>query len=171
MPYKEVIKALLPILGDYSMTNDFDPAVVPAIRALRESVPAAKRLFNWMATRGHDATETSLDRMAQKLGISRSEAVALARQLQDAHCGEFVVGRRGQKSRFRWAYSCIGLGHAAAGEQVELVAASDPIAESEEEALDPQPASPLKLTIPQAKAGLAAYFGVSPDNIEITIKA
>jgi hypothetical protein len=171
MRYKEVIKALLPILGDFTMTNEFDAAVVPAIRNLYKSFPAAQKLFDWTAGRERDATETTIDRMAHKIGVSRGEAVALARQLAEAHCGDFVVGRHGQKSRFRWDYSCISLGQAAAGEQVELQAASDPIAEAEEEALDPQPASALKLTIPQAKAALAATFGVSPANIEIIVKA
>ena len=153
------------------MTSDFDAAVVPAIRALYKGFPAAQRLFDWMAARERDATEPTVDRMAQKIGVSRGEAVALARQLQDAHCGEFVVGRHGQPSRFRWAYSRISLGRAAAGEQADLQAASDPIAEAEEEALDPQGGSALRLTIPQAKAALAASLGVSPANIEIIVKA
>ena len=98
--------------------------------------------------------------------------MALARALEQAGCGQFVVGRRGQPSRFEWAFSCISLGQAAAGEDVKLEAAEDPLPEIEEEQLEAAvAASSQPLTLTQAKSALSKSLGVPIENIEITIKA
>jgi hypothetical protein len=159
------------------MTNDFTQDVIDAIRNLYRTNASAQALFDWTAQRERDATSTSIDRISSQLEISRGEAVALARLLEEAKCGEFIVGRRGQKSRFRWAYSCISLGQAASGEASDLEEAEDPIPESEDDLLDTpsvelaQPNAPLKLTIAEAKAALANSLGVSVTSIEIIVKA
>ena len=154
------------------MTSDISKNVIEAIRKLYRSEAAARALFDWTAQRERDATATSIDRLSNRLGISRGEAVALARALEQAGCGQFVVGRRGQPSRFEWAFSCISLGQAAAGEDVKLEAAEDPLPEIEEEQLEAAvAASSQPLTLTQAKSALSKSLGVPVENIEITIKA
>lgn len=158
------------------MTNDFNQDVIDAVRSLYNTDTSAQALFDWTAQRERDATSTSIDRIASQLGVSRGEAVALARLLEEAKCGEFIVGRRGQKSRFRWDYSCISLGQAASGESSSLEKAEDPIPENDEDLLAvpsvaPAQPSALKLTIAEAKAALASSLGVSVTNIEIIVKA
>lgn len=158
------------------MVNGFNEDVVKQIRQLYNSNTAAQALFDWTAQRERDATSTSIDRISSQINISRGEAVALARRLEDAKCGEFIVGRHGQKSRFRWAYSCISLGQAAAGESSVIEKPENPLAENEEDAPEtsvaevPPIQSPLKLTIAEAKAALANSLGVPLANIEITVK-
>lgn len=154
------------------MPSDISVNVIEAIRKLYRTSASAQAIFDWTASRERDATATSIDRISNRLGISRGEAVALARALEQAGCGEFVVGRRGQPSRFQWGFSCISLGQAAAGEDVKLEAAEDPLPESEEEQLEAAGAEPSQpLTLAQAKAALSKSFGVPVENIEITIKA
>ena len=140
--------------------------VIRAIRALYNQNPIAQQLFDVNAQRERDATTSSLDVISRKLEISRGDAVALARELEAAGCGAFKVGRRGAPSRFEWAYSCIGLGKAAAGEPIQLEQAEDP--QDDDEDLDAASAS---MTIAQAKAALARSLGISIDQIEIRISA
>ena len=159
------------------MTNGITDEIVTEIRALYGSDPSAQALFDWTAQRSRDATATSIDRICNQLDISRGEAVALAKRLQEAGCGEFIVGRRGQKSRFNWNYSCISLGQAAAGESASIEAVDDPVSEDEDEyeaderSAEVSPQIPLTLTIAEAKAILAASLGVPVNSVEITVKA
>lgn len=140
--------------------------VIKAIRVLYNENPIAQQLFDMNAERERDATTSSLDVISRKLDISRGDAVALARAMEAAGCGDFKVGRRGAPSRFEWAYSCIGLGKAAAGEPIQLEQAEDP--QDDEEELD---TASDNMTIAQAKAALARSLGISVDQIEIRISA
>ncbi|MGD0335224.1 MAG: hypothetical protein ABSA90_18525 [Xanthobacteraceae bacterium] len=140
--------------------------VIKAIQALYNGNPIAQQLFDMNAERERDATTSSLDVISRKLEISRGDAVALARELEAAGCGIFKVGRRGAPSRFKWAYSCIGLGKAAAGEPIQLEQAENP--QDDEEELD---AAFDHMTIAQAKAALARSLGISVNQIEIRISA
>jgi hypothetical protein len=160
------------------MTNDFNDAVIEQIQSLYNENEHARSLFDSLALRQNDARWTSIERICKLLGVSRGDAVAIARRLEEAKCGEFIVGRRGQKSRFSWAYSCISLGKAAAGELNELETADNPMADGEDDE-DAQNVStpgtrqaqaPLRLTIPEAKAALAYSLGVPVANIEIVVR-
>lgn len=158
------------------MNNEFTREIVEKIRRLYTSEPAAQVLFDWTAQRTKDATSTSIARLSHQLGISRGETVALARQLEEAGCGRFVVGRHGQKSRFAWSFSCISLGQAASGESTEIEKPDDPLPEDEDEngrdeITQTAAQLPLKLSLPQAKDALANYLGIPASSIEITIRA
>lgn len=152
------------------MNDNFQPATVEAVQALYDQNPHAKQLFDWTASLQRDATATTIDRISQVLEISRKAAVSLAQQLDDAGCGEFIVGRRGSPSRFEWAYSRVSLGQVAAGEAEEIEEVSDPISEKEEEASGAE-GSVQPLTISSAKVLLAESLGLTPDQIEIQIRA
>ena len=143
------------------------PDVVRAIRDLYQNNPDAVRLFDWTASLERDAYETTIDRISQKLQISRGAAIDLARELEAAGCGSLILGRRGWSSRFRWKYSRVSLGQVASGEADELAEASDLIDEVEEEASEAQ----QHLTIPEAKERLARAMGVEPSQISIDINA
>ena len=150
--------------------TDLEPQTVAAVRALYREDPDAKQLFEWAASRRRDVTETSVDRMIQKLRIHRSTAIGLARKLEEAGCGDFVVGRRGSQSRLRWAYSLISLGKAAAGETEDLEEAYDPVSE-EEETDQVSQGNDRHLTIQEAKRLLADSLGLEPSQIVIEIRA
>lgn len=150
------------------MNDDFRPGTVEAVQTLYEEDPNAKKMFDWTATLRRDATMTTIDTISRELGISRKASVALARELEDAGCGEFIVGRRGSSSRFKWAHSRVSLGRVAAGETEEIEDVSDPIPEEEEMSLE-ETSQPL--TIRRAKTLLAEALGVEPGQVEIKICA
>lgn len=149
------------------MNYDVKDNVKTAIASLYKKNELARTLFDLNAKRSRDARTASVDSLAWKLKISRGEAVALARELEEAGCGSFKNGRRGSKSRLEWAYSCILLGKAAAGEQVQLEEPEDPQDDEEESGPDYS----AGLTIAEAKSAIAARLGISPSQIEISIKA
>jgi hypothetical protein len=158
------------------MNKKITSTVVSAIRALYASDENARALFDKLAQRQRDAGKTTIDQLSDKLSISRGESVALARSLEQAECGEFIVGRRGAPSRFRWDYSCISLGKAAAGETGELDAVDENAREIDDDdeiesanGAAESSHAPIRLTIADAKLGLANYFGVPIANIEIKI--
>ncbi|PZP44813.1 MAG: hypothetical protein DI601_11230 [Azospirillum brasilense] len=104
---------------------------------------------------------------------SRSALIELARELGEIGCGEFIVGRKGWKSRIRWSYSLRSLGQAAQGQTSELVEIDPEVAEDAVDQLPPPVADGTGergLTIADAKRGLAATFGVSPEAIDIVIR-
>lgn len=150
------------------MNYDVKDTVKIAIVDLYKMNENARNLFDLNAKRERDASSTSIDSLTWKLKISRGEAVALARDLESAGCGEFKNGRRGSPSRLEWAYSCILLGKAAAGEQVQLEEPEDPQDEDFEIVSDIGDAG---LTISEAKSAIAVRLGIAPSQIEITIKA
>lgn len=156
------------------MNKDIAQDVITAIRALYRDDDIARDLFDQSAQRQRDALETSVDRLSHLLGISRGESVALARRLEEAGCGKFMIGRRGGKSRFEWAYSCISLGKAAAGETSAIDQIDDGISEMDDDqpavAVPTASSAPLMLTIAEAKEALARTLGVLPASIEIIVR-
>ena len=148
------------------MNSKIDNDVRQKVRELYASSQVAKDFLDWCADRQRDAKETTIERISSVIGVSRSEAVSLAKQLDAAGCGDFIVGRRGASSRFAWGYSRINLGRIAMGEVEEL----------EEKLVDPldddlESETAQGLTIPQAKALLADSLGLEPSQIEINIRA
>lgn len=155
------------------MTKDFSSSLKDKLRSLYNQDETAQNLLDWLAKRKRDASSTSVDRMCTILKASRGEAVRIARELANLGCGEFKNGRRGQPSRLEWSYSCISLGRAAAGEpSISIEKPTDPISEEDEDLnWDDGNSTPVKMTIPEAKAAIAASLGISPDQVEISIKA
>lgn len=154
------------------MTSDIDANVVKAIRALYRTDEIAKRFLDQCAVRERDATATSAERMANRLGISREEGVGLAQRLAEAGCGEFVVGRRGYKSRLVWDFSCISIGQAAAGETSHLEKVEDAEPDSDDDHAQEVVSAPKSaFTIQDAKTALAASLGIPESSIEIIIRA
>ncbi|MEP9368208.1 hypothetical protein [Xanthobacter sp. VNH20] len=151
------------------MASDVKQRVVKKIRTLYKNDAPARLIFDWGASRERETEFTTIDRIAVKARIDRSEAIALARKLQEAECGEFILGRRGSKSRFRWDYSFISLGQAASGEVADIDTLSDDARGREEDDL-PEDAKLPVLTIPQAKEALSRSLGVPVESIEILVK-
>jgi hypothetical protein len=146
--------------------------VIKKIQTLYKNNNAARRFLDGAARRLRDASANSIDLISRSLSISRGEAVSLAKALEGTGAGQFVVGRRGSKSRFVWAYSCISLGRIAAGEEAELEAPTDPEPEENEDEVASEPGVTLgRLTIADAKRLLAASLGVPETNIEILVRA
>ncbi len=155
------------------MNKKIDERLVTELRKLYREDGAARVLLDWAARRTNDAAETSLDRLMRVAQIGRSEAVELVRTLDEIGCGEFIVGRKGWKSRIRWSYSLVSLGLAAQGQTTELKLVDPELAEDAVDQQQPLTSDALgdrPLTIPEAKRALAATFSVSPESIDIIIR-
>ena len=150
------------------MGANFDDAIVQSIRKLYDQDVTARAALDWAASLKKDARSTTIERFTQVLSISRQVAVALAKELENAGCGQFVVGRRGSPSRFEWAYSRISLGLAASGATEEVERVTDLLPEDDDE--ERLPAQDT-LTIKEAKRRLALSLGVEPEQIEIQVRA
>jgi hypothetical protein len=146
--------------------------VVRGVRELYRNDPLARRFFDLNAARQRDANSTSLDSICRKLEINRGDAVALAKMLEAAGCGEFKVGRRGSVSRIEWAYSCISLGRAAAGETIQLEEKpeSQQLPEDEDEDEVRGVVTEPGAAISVAKQELSKRLGVATSQIEIIVR-
>ncbi len=101
--------------------------LVKEIRRLHSTNETAARFFEWAAGRQRDARETTVDHLTYLLRIGRREALELAKSLDKLGCGEFLVGRRGAKSRIKWQFSLRSMGDVAKGgaDQLTKVAVED----------------------------------------------
>jgi hypothetical protein len=104
--------------------------------------PPLQALLSWLhqTAKGEDDTETVVDEITKALpdasAYLRQKStnwLTLLRRLEDAHCGDVVIGRRKFKTRFRWRVSPSQLARDAlafAGDNVVL----PPLAANEEPA-------------------------------------
>ncbi len=158
------------------MVKKPDKDVVAKVKTLYRLDRNARTFFDALAARSRDATATSIENMMRIANVSRAEAVSLARQIEVTGAAELYLGRRGSKTRLVWAFSCISVGQAAAGEVGELEEVQDPVPEGDElDDVADDSSSEVDLgkglTIAEAKRLLARSLGLEPSNIEITIKA
>ncbi len=110
------------------------------------------------AKRLRDAAITNLDVIARKLEISRPEVVQFAKDLMSTGACDYIIGRRGLKSRLVWNYSCVALGRVALGETVKLEPPAPgpaPTREDLQTAIDEFETGPIASTAsPQEKPAL-----------------
>lgn len=152
------------------MTSDVHDDVVKRTYALYSSTAYARLLLDSTAQRERDASYTSITRIAKIIGADRTAAIALAKQLEDAGCGRYIVGRRGSISRFEWEFSCISLGRAMTGKAVELKKVDKYTAEGDQDPGESDPVEGGAFTIAKAKEELSKSLGVPIENIEILIR-
>ncbi len=85
------------------MADHLSRAITAAIRRIAGSHRKFPPFFAWLAEQPEGTRETELDTIESAAGLSRLQAVALCKQLQDANVGRFVAGRRGRASRIEWS--------------------------------------------------------------------
>lgn len=103
-----------------------------ALRRIYQTNPLARRFFDQLASRKNNSRESTVDRLRQVLAqdgpeASRREVIALLQSLEPMGTGDFVVGRRGQPSRFCWAVGMVGLAKAARGDSDGLIESIDDV--------------------------------------------
>jgi len=116
------------------MTNGVD---AKELRQLYGASPTARTLLDYLALRKKSSAKTDIDRLEAVLrqdgrSIARREIIATLKKLEDLQCGRFVVGRRGQPSRFEWAVQMSDLGSAGRGEGAAVRAYDAEQTESDE---------------------------------------
>jgi hypothetical protein len=152
-------------------------SIVLGLRELCLHSEGARMFFEWAANRQNDAAETSIDVFERKSSMDRASCIELAKDVSRIGCGQYIVGRRGSKTRVRWDYGLKSIAGAAVGKEDKL------------EAVDPELAAELEgqaneatvssgagwqqnepLSIAEAKRRLGASLGVSVDAIDIVIR-
>jgi len=82
---------------------------------------AIKALLNNASKRKHNVSTTNVDRLMALLineentVVGRQELIKALRELETLGCGRFIIGRRGQPSRFEWGVQITSLGKAVMG--------------------------------------------------------
>lgn len=93
---------------------------IDALRKLYKSNAAARKLLDYCAGRERNARVSSVDRTATVTGLSRAEVIEVFRDFEGLELGRFIVGRRGQPSRFEWQVAMVSVGQSATGEATEI---------------------------------------------------
>lgn len=153
------------------MTDNLAHDTLLELRAMYRDDAAARALFDWAAARKNDASQTLVPYLAQKAETSEANATKLARRLEDLGYGDYIVGRRGGTSRIVWAYSLKSIGKAAKSDQSEAAVLEPKDPELAAESVEDRGSADAPLTIPQAKKRLAMALDVSPESIEIVVRA
>lgn len=92
------------------------------VRSLYEDA-TAKIIMDHFKTRERGSKVTKVKGLKHALAehsVANGKIVRFFRKLESIGCGEFVVGRRGQPSRFLWAVNLVRLAQLAAGQDVRL---------------------------------------------------
>jgi hypothetical protein len=84
--------------------------------AMYRTTPAAKKLFDSLARSGAEDNRTTVDELIEDGDISRSAAITVLREIEEAGYGEFKLGRKGHPSRLEWSEDPRSLAERLAGE-------------------------------------------------------
>src|SRR5262245_60082571 len=93
---------------------------VGALRQLYAADASVKAVMDHVASRKYNSDEITVDRVQailsrDEMEVRRWEVVAAFKELAKLGIGDFIIGRRGQPSRFQWRVSMIRAGKAAQG--------------------------------------------------------
>jgi hypothetical protein len=79
----------------------------------------ARKLFDW-ASRQTDQAESEVEQIVRAAKLSRPYVIYAMKELAQLGFGQFVVGRRNNRSRMIWSVNLGDLGRCAQGEPVEF---------------------------------------------------
>ncbi len=161
------------------MTNSSDINKINLLKQLYSTNKDAARMLNHMAMGINRKKETSVDDVAQLLGISRPKAMNILKLLSETGCATFRKGRKTENvqnpTRVEWIDHYAQIGKVARGELPEINAVTNAVLDdslSKTAMLSPsspyQPPAPL--SIREAKRLLAESLGIDEANIDITVK-
>lgn len=124
---------------------------INGLRRLYNKNSCARALLDYVATRKYNSMETTVNRLESvmaRLGgdCSRRDIVSVLKELEELKCGEFIIGRRGQPSRFQWAVEMVSVGQAAKRERGEVEFLKEEEAKPEESDESELPANAIRHT-------------------------
>jgi hypothetical protein len=104
-----------------------NPIKIEALRKLYTTNRVAKAAFDYFATCQRNKSVTKVNRLwavlcARGQNISYAEVRDFFQELARLKCGVYIIGRRGQPSRFEWSDRLITLAQVAAGQRSEIEA-------------------------------------------------
>lgn len=107
---------------------------VVKLKKVYKTNESIRRICDDLAAREKVYREWPVERMCQRTGLSRADVIDAFRIFENLGFGRFLVGRRGQQSRFYAEVSMVSVGKAATGETTEV--AADEIEEGDEESAE-----------------------------------
>lgn len=161
------------------MTNSTDINKINLLKQLYFTNKDAARMLNHMAMGINRKKETTVDDVAQILGISRLKAMKILKLLSKTGCATFRKGRETENvqnpTRVEWIDHYVQIGKVARGELPEFNAVTTAVLDDSlsktamlSSSSPYQPSAPL--SIREAKRLLAESLGIDEANIEITVK-
>src|SRR5215469_10873530 len=117
---------------------------IEALRQLYKDNEVAKALLNHLRDRERNRHNTPVDILKYRLSqeghpVNKWSLINVLRELEKIGCGRFVVGRRGQQSRFEWEVRMVDVGGAASGRETKIgtvVEAEDEEHENNDQIID-----------------------------------
>ena len=103
------------------------------VKRLYSTNVRAKVVLGHFAKSKSNEIITKVDRLVASIDeeedtiITRPELIKVLRELEVLRCGRFVLGRRGQRSRFEWNVKSTSLARAATGEASVVEVADEPM--------------------------------------------
>lgn len=121
---------------------------IKGLKRLYTNGPVAKAALDYLSGRQKNSRWTKVDRLERQLGqaghqFSRRDVIGFMKQLEQQRCGKFVIGRRGQPSRFEWDMNMISVAKASRGEE-QSVEPLDPVEMPRDEEEEDVPAGTLR---------------------------
>lgn len=121
---------------------------IKALKRLYANSAVAKAAMDYFASRQYNSGSTKVDRLERTLAqaeyeFPRRDVIGFLRQLEGLGCGTFVIGRRGQPSRFEWGVQMISVAKASKGEE-QAIKRLDPVEVPREEDEEDVPAGTLR---------------------------
>ena len=141
------------------MADHLSRATTAAVRRIAGSHRRFAPFFPWLAEQPEGTRKTELDTIKSAVGLSRLQAVALRKQLQEANVGRFVAGRRGRASRIEWSADPRAIGAVLA--QADGVSRADGAEEAGNE--EPSPARARSSSTSQRQAPVPTPVPASPE--------
>jgi len=94
------------------------------IQELGNDNPLVKELLNYLEKKKRFTADLTVDQALKVVSGTRSEVIGLFKKLEEAGLGDFIAGRKGNKSRFQWKVHASEIVKAWTGE-IEAIDDSD----------------------------------------------
>lgn len=125
-----------------------------ALRELYTEDETTRIILDDFAGRTNNQRVTEVDQLMRRLrsaGLHRLAVIRLFKSLEKLEHGEFIVGRKGSASRFRWISNPIDVGKAAQGENLSIASMPEPEAPAGEmvtHQFNLRPGMPVTIDLP-----------------------
>ncbi len=99
------------------------------LQELYKSNETARIILDDFASRTNNQRVTEVDQLMRRLrsaDLHRTNVIWAFKTLATLGHGEFIVGRKGSASRFRWISNPIDVGKAAQGENLSITSMAEP---------------------------------------------
>ena len=145
------------------MNHVIENNLAKTLKNMNNSDVSAKAIFEQFFKRQKDAQVSNVDRVAEVVGIDRSEVIRIFKLLDNNGCGHFIAGRRGGKSRMEWDKSIRSIANASKGNTQLVTKIDDAAIENDIEVSASQ--NTLKLIKHQInlRSDMAVEFLLPPD--------